>query len=158
MNEISRLISNYRAENRLTLEEFGKKVGVGKSTVKKWESGNVENIRRDKLVLIAKVLGVSPSYLMGWEQQTIFDVVDIPEPIEETPKNIFVPEALYPMFNTPNVYMDNSVAKKYDQLSEKAILEVYEFINNIWKRESIAKLKAEIAAKEAELKKMEEGN
>lgn len=56
-----------RIQRGLTLEEVGNRVGVGKSTVRKWESGQIANMRRDKIVLVAKALGVKPSYLMGWD-------------------------------------------------------------------------------------------
>ena len=54
-----------RKELGLTLEDVGNIVGVTKSTVKKWESGYIENMRRDKIALLAKALKVSPLYIMG---------------------------------------------------------------------------------------------
>lgn len=54
-----------RKELGLTLEEVGKKVGVSKSTVKKWETGFIENMKRDKIALLAKALQVSPLFIMG---------------------------------------------------------------------------------------------
>lgn len=56
-----------RKEKGMTLEELGDKVGVGKSTVRKWENGMIANMKRDKILKISEVLGVSPAYLMGWE-------------------------------------------------------------------------------------------
>lgn len=53
-------IAERRKELGLTLDELGKKTGVSKSTVKKWESGYIKNMRRDKIVLLAKALQVSP--------------------------------------------------------------------------------------------------
>ena len=49
-----------RRELNLTLEQIGNYVGVSKSTVKKWESGNIKNMRRDKIVLLSQILRVSP--------------------------------------------------------------------------------------------------
>lgn len=57
-----------RTQKGLTLEELGNKVGVGKSTVRKWENGMIANMRRDKILKVAEALGTSPSYLMGWEK------------------------------------------------------------------------------------------
>jgi len=51
----------------MTLEEVGKIVGVGKSTVRKWETGDIENMKRDKIALLAKALKITPGTLMGWE-------------------------------------------------------------------------------------------
>jgi len=53
-----------RRELGLTLEEVGNIVGVSKSTVKKWESGYIKNMKRDKIALLAKALRVSPLYIM----------------------------------------------------------------------------------------------
>ncbi len=57
-----------RKQKGMTLEELGDKVGVGKSTVRKWENGMIANMKRDKILKISEVLGVSPGYLMGWEE------------------------------------------------------------------------------------------
>lgn len=62
-------IKSRRNELNLTLEEVGNMVGVGKSTVRKWETGDIENMKRDKIVKLAKALKVSPSYIMGLEEE-----------------------------------------------------------------------------------------
>ena len=58
-----------RLDLKLTLEEVGDMVGVGKSTVRKWETGDIENMKRDKIVKLAKALKVSPAYVMGMEEE-----------------------------------------------------------------------------------------
>lgn len=58
--EIGRIINERRIELELTLEEIGNYVGVGKSTVKKWETGFIENMKRDKIKLLSHILKVSP--------------------------------------------------------------------------------------------------
>ena len=63
-------IKNLRSENNMTLEELGNKVGVGKSTVRKWENGMIANMRRDKIAKLADALNVSPAYLMGWNESS----------------------------------------------------------------------------------------
>lgn len=60
-------IKQLRLERGMTLEQLGDAVGVGKSTVRKWENGIIANMRRDKIEKIANALHVSPGYLMGWE-------------------------------------------------------------------------------------------
>ena len=47
MEDIGRKIRELRQQKGMTLEELGNRVGVGKSTVLKWESGAIENMRRD---------------------------------------------------------------------------------------------------------------
>lgn len=64
--EIKDLIKEKRQELGLTYEQLGNLVGVGKSTVRKWETGMIENMRRDNIISLAKALHISPSVLMGW--------------------------------------------------------------------------------------------
>lgn len=67
--EIGEKIKYLRTRQGMTLEELGEKVGVGKSTVRKWETGAIANMRRNKIASLADALNVSPSYLMGWEDE-----------------------------------------------------------------------------------------
>jgi len=66
-------IKNRRLELDLTLEEVGNIVGVSKSTVMKWETGYIENMRRDKIALLAKALHVSPLWIMGLEEENEYN-------------------------------------------------------------------------------------
>ena len=54
-----------RQQLGLTLEEVAQAVGVSKSTVQKWESGTIEDMRLAKAAGLAKVLKVSPLWIMG---------------------------------------------------------------------------------------------
>ena len=60
-------IKERRIELDMTLEDVAKIVGVSKTTIQRWESGVIENQRRDKLELLAKALRTTPGQLMGWE-------------------------------------------------------------------------------------------
>lgn len=60
-------IKELRREKGLTLEQVANIVGVGKSTVRKWETGMIANMRRDKIASLSKALGTTPAYLMGWK-------------------------------------------------------------------------------------------
>lgn len=64
-------IKQLRLEKNMTLEELGNKVGVGKSTVRKWENGIIANMRRDKIAKLASALECSPAYLMDWKEKNI---------------------------------------------------------------------------------------
>lgn len=66
--QIKDLIKLRREELGLTYEALGNIVGVGKSTVRKWETGMIENMRRDNIIALSKALNISPSILMGWEE------------------------------------------------------------------------------------------
>lgn len=66
--EMKDKIKQRREELGLTLEEVGNIVGVGKSTVRKWETGDIANMRRDKIAKLAVALHTTPAYLLGCEE------------------------------------------------------------------------------------------
>ena len=70
-NDLSQKIYQLRKRHDLTLEQVADVVGVGKSTVRKWETGMIANMRRDKIALLAKALHTTPAYLMGWKEDNI---------------------------------------------------------------------------------------
>lgn len=67
--EMGQKIYNLRLQKGLTLEELGNMVGVGKSTVRKWENGMIANMKRDKILKVSEALDTTPAYLMGWEDK-----------------------------------------------------------------------------------------
>ncbi len=80
-------IAERRKELGLTLDELGRMVGVSKSTVKKWESGYIKNMRRDKIVLLAKALQVSPMDILLSAEYTPPHIVEYISPTENTLNN-----------------------------------------------------------------------
>ena len=68
-NELSIKIRQLRMERDMTLEQVAVIVGVGKSTVRKWETGMIANMKRDKISSLAKALNTTPAYLLGWEEE-----------------------------------------------------------------------------------------
>ena len=57
-------IHTLRKEKGLTLEYIGKMTGVAKSTVRKWESGDIASIRSVNLQKLADALGTTIEYLL----------------------------------------------------------------------------------------------
>lgn len=66
---IGEKIKNKRKELSLTMLEVAEKTGVSEATVSRWESGDIANMRRDKIVSLASALQVSPGYLMDWDDE-----------------------------------------------------------------------------------------
>jgi len=70
MCEIGKKMYLRRKELGLTLEEVGDAVGVGKSTVRRWENGMIKNMGRDKIAALARVLKMSPvEFVPGDDEQ-----------------------------------------------------------------------------------------
>jgi transcriptional regulator with XRE-family HTH domain len=87
---IGERIKERRIQKGMTLEELGNKVGVGKSTVRKWETGEISNIKTDKIEKLSEALNLSPITLMGLEsnnseEQKQFD--KLLNAIKQSPEN-----------------------------------------------------------------------
>lgn len=78
LNNLGAKLHDLRKQNNMTLEEVGNAVGVGKSTVRKWETGEIANMRRDKISKLAEALHTTPAYLMGWDESLSVAAVRIP--------------------------------------------------------------------------------
>lgn len=57
-------IKQLRIANGLTQEELGKYIGVQKSAIRKYEKGDIQNIKRTSIEILSNLFKVSPSYLM----------------------------------------------------------------------------------------------
>lgn len=78
--DIGKMINQRRTELKLTLEQVGQAVGVGKSTVKKWEDGYISNMRRDKIALLAKALKMNPvSFITGEFKEEEDQAIPLPQ-------------------------------------------------------------------------------
>lgn len=67
--ETNNKLKERRIELGLTLEEVAKHVGVSKTTVSRWETGEISNMRRDKIGKLSEILKVRPSFIMGIEDR-----------------------------------------------------------------------------------------
>lgn len=65
--ETGQKIYQLRKAHGMTLEELGNRIGVGKSTIKKWEDGKISNMRRDKIAKLSEVFQVPPTYFLNMD-------------------------------------------------------------------------------------------
>ena len=85
MKEMGKRIKQKREDLNMTMEELGKKLGVTKSTISKYERGEVKQIKRSHLDDLAKILHCSPEWLMGFDNAkdvTVRYSADGREPVE----------------------------------------------------------------------------
>lgn len=70
METIHERIRRLRQENNMSQDELAKKTGyTSRSTINKIEAGKID-ISRAKIKVFADALGVTPAYLMGWEDES----------------------------------------------------------------------------------------
>lgn len=68
---IGKVIKDRRKELGLTMLEVAKYVGVAEGTVSRWESGEIGNMRRDRIYKLAQVLQLNPAEIMGFTEQEL---------------------------------------------------------------------------------------
>lgn len=64
-------IRDLRIKKGLTIERLAQMMGVSKGTISKWENGYVDTIKQDKIIQLAKAFGVSPTYIMGYDDEPL---------------------------------------------------------------------------------------
>lgn len=84
-NSIGKKLYARRKELSLTQKQIADYVGVTEATVSRWESGEIDNMRRDKIANLARVLKVSPLLIMGLtEEETQSDSKNFVSDTDET--------------------------------------------------------------------------
>lgn len=62
-------IKDRRKQLKLTVDNVAKKLNKNRATIYRYESSEIENMPLEILEPLAKVLKVTPAYLMGWESK-----------------------------------------------------------------------------------------
>lgn len=65
--EIGQLLRERRLALSLSLEYIGSCCGVSKSTVSRWETGNISKIKRSHIYLLSKILFLPVETILGVE-------------------------------------------------------------------------------------------
>ena len=127
IKNMAQKIKELRRQRGMTLEQVANIVGVGKSTVRKWETGMIANMKRDKIAALSQALGTTPAYLMGWQDEddenphelkllTAFDKLDVDD-------QIFVAKAVED-YKKDNVIFIKEPPDKLTE-GEKMLLELF---------------------------------
>jgi repressor LexA len=98
---VGKRIRERRKELNITVDELAKRLNKNRTTVYRYEKGDIENLPIDILEPLAKALNTTPAYLMGWDSKpvsainTITDyyrlsVEDLAEGILESEDNVRV--------------------------------------------------------------------
>ena len=70
MSSIGSRIRNRRVELGLTVDELAKMLNKNRATIYRYEGDGIENLPITIIEPLAKVLKVTPGYLMGWKEDS----------------------------------------------------------------------------------------
>ena len=68
---IGERIKARRKELRMSADKLAKAIGKDRSTIFRYEKGDIENLPLDVIEPIAKALKTTPAYLMGWVSEDV---------------------------------------------------------------------------------------
>ena len=81
-------IKQLRLEKGWSLQDLGDRLGVGKSTVRRWENGEIASLKAETLKAIADAFGVSPlEFFDSQDADEFFREIEANEP----PDHVWVP-------------------------------------------------------------------
>lgn len=125
-------IQKRRKELGLTLEEVGNMVGVSKSTVKKWENGNIKNMRRDKIQRLANALRVSCTDILSIgevqePEQICLGIIATPS----TPEYVNLIKQIFKTSDTENILVCSIAGKLlYHKPTKETFKSILDIIQN----------------------------
>lgn len=69
MKSIMKRIKERREFLKLSFQQLADLTGMSKSTLQRYETGNIRNIPLDKLEILAKALQTTPEWILGWDRE-----------------------------------------------------------------------------------------
>ncbi|MGH2080037.1 helix-turn-helix domain-containing protein [Aerococcus urinaeequi] len=124
-----------RQEINLSAEKLAEKLGVSKTTIYRYEKGEIEKFPIELVEPIAKALNTTPAYIMGWEVKD--DINSIYNQLEDSRQRKVYTYAKYELAEqNKSKHLDDILiaAHKDDDLTQEQEAEVQDYIDNIKKR------------------------
>lgn len=124
-----------RQEINLSAEKLAEKLGVSKTTIYRYEKGEIEKFPIELVEPIAKALNTTPAYIMGWEVKD--DINVIYNQLEDSRQRKVYSYAKYELDEQNKLNHSDDIliaAHKDDDLTQEQEAEVQAYIDNIKKR------------------------
>lgn len=74
---VGKRIQARRKELNMSIEELATRLNKNRTTIYRYEKGDIENLPLDALKPLAEILETSPAYLMGWEDKPDEDIATV---------------------------------------------------------------------------------
>lgn len=145
-NTIGERIKQRRKELGFNAEHLAKKLGVSRSTIFRYEKGDIEKVPVEVVSVLAEILNTTPEYLMGWvsnsNMEKAVNLLNQLDDNRQTDVINYAKEQLRIQNSTPLIFPNNSIdtiaahspdrQKKYsqdelDMIQEYADLEIEKY-------------------------------
>lgn len=112
-------IRELRVLSGMSQEELGRRIGVQRAAINKYEKGIVENIPIKSIEKIADVFEVSPTYIVGWDIITDYNPLSAEVKIIQGIKHLFGKDAV-------------ELLEHYDHLTPKGKARLHQYLDDIY--------------------------
>lgn len=126
--DVGTRIKERRTELNISVDELAKRLNKNRTTIYRYEKGDIENLPIDILDPLAKALETTPAYLMGWDTKHNKDDDTVGELLRlmRTQRNMTVKEYSKEIGISPDDLREYESGEKYIPLSViKTIAEYY---------------------------------
>lgn len=103
----------------MSQEELGKRVGVQRAAINKYEKGTVTNIPIQTIEQIARTFDVSPTYIVGWDD-TNANPLAVEVKLLAGIKNIYGKDVV-------------DLLESYMEVTKEGKTKIHNYVNDIWK-------------------------
>lgn len=107
-------IKELRTKKGLSQEQLAELLGLQKSAIAKYEKGRVINIKRSTIANMAEIFHCTPSYIMGWDEETLDEIrYDLMADREAQQEKIY--ELMKNCFDDSSIYLLQAYSYLWDQ-------------------------------------------
>ena len=146
--EIKNMIKSRRIELGLTQKEIADKIGVSEGTVSRWESGNISNMRRDRIAKLAEILQISPAVIIGIKDTNVTPVIECSShkySYVDAPISAGTPETFDDVYELPTISVADCFLGRYAGNKDVVIMRVNgESMNRIIPDKSVIAVKRNV--------------
>lgn len=146
--EIKDILKSRRVELRLTQDDIANKIGVSKATVSRWESGNISNMRRDRIAKLAEILQISPAVIIGIKDTNVTPVIECSShkySYVAAPISAGTPETFDDVYELPTISVADCFLGRYAGNKDVVIMRVNgESMNRIIPDKSVIAVKRNV--------------
>lgn len=146
--EIKDILKSRRIELRLTQDDIANKIGVSKATVSRWESGNISNMRRDRIAKLAEILQISPAVIIGIKDTNVTPVIECSShkySYVDAPISAGTPETFDDVYELPTISVADCFLGRYAGNKDVVIMRVNgESMNRIIPDKSVIAVKRNV--------------
>ena len=146
--EIKDILKSRRVELRLTQDDIANKIGVSKATVSRWESGNISNMRRDRIAKLAEILQISPAVIIGIRDTNVTPVIECSShkySYVDAPISAGTPETFDDVYELPSISVADCFLGRYAGNKDVVIMRVNgESMNRIIPDKSVIAVKRNV--------------